>query len=234
MKTPGSVSTAKLIAFAAAVSALGLLPYLHYENYQSAGLRRSLSQAPTLLPPQVGDFTSVERWTHPIDGYTGIEQGAAYESRVHSRKVQYDMWLGNLGSGHNGIACYLAQGSRVLWQKSRNVKAGDSDAVFGLALLRDDSVEGPRLKLVAATECSFSACQENALVAHGWEFTGQSLARFFKPDNISLPLSITLTGGDDAAGQAQLLDSLEHFVQGLALRPVRAFSALESGLAPQT
>jgi len=228
-----SVSTSKLIGFAAVVSALGLLPYLHYEHYQSAGLRRSLPQAGTLLPAQVGDFSSLDHWSRPLDGYTGIEQGATYQSRNNPQKVQYDMWLGSLDSGHNGIACYLAQGSQVLWQKSQTVRASDSEAVFGMALLRDDSVDGPVLKLVAATECSFGSCRENALVAHGWEFSGPSLIRFFKPNGISLPLSVTLTAADNGIGQAQLLDSLTHFVEGLALAPVRAFSALESGAVPQ-
>jgi hypothetical protein len=222
-----SISTRKLIAFAMAVCALALVPYLSYKRYQQSRLPRSFSEGPSLLASRIGDYSMVDRWANPIDGYTGIEQGATYQCARDAQPLQYDMWLGNLDFQHNGIACYLARGSHVIWQRSRQIKARDTEAQFGLALLRDDSIDGPVLKLVAATQCSFGSCEENALVAHGWEFSSRGLFNFFSPQGMALPLSITVAAKDAIGSEQQLLGSLEHFLRGLPLRPVQDFSVRE-------
>lgn len=214
----------RIAALGAIVFLLGAVPYFSASRYHSKEIRTAKDSS--LIPSVVGDFRAGERWTYPPRTLSGIEKGAMYAANGNPQKVQFDMFLGALNA-HNGIECYIARGSRIVWQSAGNIAAHDGPATFGLALMEDDAPAGKVLKLVAATECSSQVCAEKSLITAGFEFTKPGALRLLGFSPRAVPLSVTLQAATGIA-ENQLVAVLRSFVSSLDLSPYRAYSAVQS------
>lgn len=216
---------ARFIAFCAVILLIGGLPALW-----SAGYRHRLEtkvNSAALVPPKVGAFVAGERWRLPERGLSGIEQGASYTAPAEPLPVQFDMFIGALNV-HNGIECYVARGSTIVWQTTERFTSADSQPVFNLALVRDDSIAGSALKLVGATACGALRCDQEPVVTRGFEFTRPGVLQLFGLSDHPVPISITILSGSGAETASGLKGIFADFVRSLDLTPHRTYSHAQS------
>ena len=208
----------KLVAMAALIIIAATSEYLllkrRFRPYSDTIATRFAAE---LLPPAIGSFRSAQRWRNPLGGHRS-EIGATYRD-ADGAEANLDIKLGEW-EPHNGVNCWLVRGDPMLGQRLSTVETANANALFDLALFRDDA----GITLMASTECYSDGCRESLIPASN--AGGLRLPPFREPAAAPVAVSIVVREPNDLPEKSspsredRLLRTFTRFAAQLDLSPL--------------